>query len=262
MASHSSYRHSVLDPALEGIRRYRSPSSSRTIATLVPYAPSPLSPPPALPPGTASPSALTSPTQADYSSRPLPPPRSSTPLPMPPKTPPPFAKSSTSSSSSMASGLMSLPIALPPTSPPPTPRPRDRKRSTSSSVMVQQGNQPFIPTSPTPTPPSRPPPHSRTTILPAGMVQDSGHEHSYPSKQQQQYQDFHEQQQRETDQGLDSRRTTQYYSDEGSYNRHMEQEIRESQREQSERVSRLMGQRMLQGWTMLQDTCPNPSCNG
>ncbi|KAG0065370.1 hypothetical protein BGZ89_008380 [Linnemannia elongata] len=256
MASHSSYRHSVLDPALEGIRRYRSPSSSRAIATSVPYAPSPLSPPPPPTPlsGISSSSALTSPTQADYPSRLLPPPRSSTPLPMPPKTPPPFSKSSVSPSSSMPSGLVSLPITMPPTSPPPTPRPKDRKRSTSSSVMIQQGNQPFVPTPPTPTPPSRPPPHSRTTILPAGMVQESGH-----------YHDFHEQpqqQQRETDPGLDSRRTTQYYSDEGSYNRHMEQEMRESQREQSERVSRLMGQRMLQGWTMLQDTCPSPSCNG
>ncbi|KAF9544018.1 hypothetical protein EC957_000287 [Mortierella hygrophila] len=255
MASHSSYRHSVLDPALEGIRRYRSPSSSRAIATSVPYVPSPLSPPPpTLLSGTASSSALTSPTQADYPSRLLPPPRSSTPLPMPPKTPPPFAKSSTSSSSSMASGLVSLPITMPPTSPPPTPRPKDRKRSTSSSVMIQQGNQPFAPTPPTPTPPSRPPPHSRTTVLPAGMVQESGH-----------YQDYREQpqqQQRETDQGFESRRTTQYYSDESSYNRQMEQEMHESQREQSERMSRLMGQRMLQGWTMLQDTCPNPSCNG
>ncbi|KAK3834607.1 MAG: hypothetical protein JOS17DRAFT_737182 [Linnemannia elongata] len=256
MASHSSYRQSVLDPALEGIRRYRSPSSSRAIATSVPYAPSPLSPPPPPPThlsGTASSSALTSPTQAEYPSRLLPPPRSSTPLPMPPKTPPPFAKSSTASSSSVASGLVSLPITMPPTSPPPTPRPKDRKRSTSSSVMIQQGNQPFVPTPPTPTPPSRPPPHSRT-ILPVNMVQESGH-----------YQDFHEQsqqQQREMDQGWDSRRTTQYYSDESSYNRHMEQEMRESQREQSERVSRLMGQRMLQGWTMLQDTCPNSSCNG
>ncbi|KAF9287472.1 hypothetical protein BGZ88_008596 [Linnemannia elongata] len=50
MASHSSYRHSVLDPALEGIRRYRSPSSSRAIATSVPYAPSRL-------PITATPSS-------------------------------------------------------------------------------------------------------------------------------------------------------------------------------------------------------------
>ncbi|KAI8357557.1 hypothetical protein B0O80DRAFT_445211 [Mortierella sp. GBAus27b] len=36
---------------------------------------------------------------------------------------------------------------------------------------------------------------------------------------------------------------------------------RESRREQSERASRLIGQKMLQGWTMLQDLCPNPSCH-
>ncbi|GJJ74832.1 UPF0148 protein [Entomortierella parvispora] len=37
---------------------------------------------------------------------------------------------------------------------------------------------------------------------------------------------------------------------------------RESKREQSERASRLIGQMMLQGWAMLQDPCPNPSCHG
>ncbi|KAG0211529.1 hypothetical protein BGX28_007753 [Mortierella sp. GBA30] len=37
---------------------------------------------------------------------------------------------------------------------------------------------------------------------------------------------------------------------------------REAKREQSERASRLMGQKMLQGWAMLQDPCPNPSCHG
>lgn len=37
---------------------------------------------------------------------------------------------------------------------------------------------------------------------------------------------------------------------------------RESKREQSERASRLIGQKMLQGWAMLQDPCPNPSCHG
>ncbi|KAF9183313.1 hypothetical protein BGZ51_008130 [Haplosporangium sp. Z 767] len=37
---------------------------------------------------------------------------------------------------------------------------------------------------------------------------------------------------------------------------------RESNREQSERASRLIGQKMLQGWAMLQDPCPNLSCHG
>ncbi|KAF9956735.1 hypothetical protein BGZ72_002528 [Mortierella alpina] len=37
---------------------------------------------------------------------------------------------------------------------------------------------------------------------------------------------------------------------------------RESRREQSERASRLIGQKMLQGWAMLQDPCPNPACHG
>ncbi|KAF9579509.1 hypothetical protein BGW38_004203 [Lunasporangiospora selenospora] len=43
-----------------------------------------------------------------------------------------------------------------------------------------------------------------------------------------------------------------------------EEEIkaRELKREQSERASRLIGQKMLQGWAMLQDPCPNPSCHG
>ncbi|KAF9572833.1 hypothetical protein EC968_009398 [Mortierella alpina] len=37
---------------------------------------------------------------------------------------------------------------------------------------------------------------------------------------------------------------------------------REVRREQSERASRLIGQKMLQGWAMLQDPCPNPACHG
>ncbi|KAG0056012.1 hypothetical protein BGZ83_006625 [Gryganskiella cystojenkinii] len=37
---------------------------------------------------------------------------------------------------------------------------------------------------------------------------------------------------------------------------------REKNREQSELASRLIGQKMLQGWAMLQDPCPNPSCHG
>ncbi|KAF9402474.1 hypothetical protein BGZ94_004900, partial [Podila epigama] len=37
---------------------------------------------------------------------------------------------------------------------------------------------------------------------------------------------------------------------------------REVKREQSERASRLIGQKMLQGWAMLQDPCPNPECHG
>ncbi|KAG0363205.1 hypothetical protein BG005_002354 [Podila minutissima] len=41
-----------------------------------------------------------------------------------------------------------------------------------------------------------------------------------------------------------------------------EEEIkaREAKREQSERASRLIGQKMLQGWAMLQDPCPNADC--
>ncbi|KAG0037059.1 hypothetical protein BGZ82_003232 [Podila clonocystis] len=43
-----------------------------------------------------------------------------------------------------------------------------------------------------------------------------------------------------------------------------EEEIkaREAKREQSERASRLIGQKMLQGWAMLQDPCPNADCHG
>ncbi|KAG9326962.1 hypothetical protein KVV02_001912 [Mortierella alpina] len=37
---------------------------------------------------------------------------------------------------------------------------------------------------------------------------------------------------------------------------------REARREQSERASRLIGQKMLQGWAMLQDPCPNAACHG
>ncbi|KAF9927923.1 hypothetical protein FBU30_002761 [Linnemannia zychae] len=250
MASHPSHRQSVLDPALEGIRRYRSPSSSRVVSTSVTYAPSPLSPPP---PSAPIPSSMTSPIQIEYSSRPFLPPRSTTPLPMPPKTPPPLVKSPSMSS------LVSLPITLP-ASPPPTPRPKDRKRSTSSSVVTSQSNQPFVPAPPTPNL-VRPHTYSRTT-LPAGIAHEPGYEHSYNFKQQDFEEHNNHSQEHLMGQGLDSRRTTLYYSDEGSYNRHLEQESRELQREQSERVSRMMGQRMLQGWTMLQDICPNPSCGG
>lgn len=43
-----------------------------------------------------------------------------------------------------------------------------------------------------------------------------------------------------------------------------EEEIkaREAKREQSERASRLIGQKMLQGWAMLQEPCPNADCHG
>ncbi|KAG0204021.1 hypothetical protein BGX28_003900 [Mortierella sp. GBA30] len=37
---------------------------------------------------------------------------------------------------------------------------------------------------------------------------------------------------------------------------------REAKREQNERASRLIGEKMLQGWTMLQDACPNSACYG
>ncbi|KAF8939189.1 hypothetical protein BGZ58_010445 [Dissophora ornata] len=37
---------------------------------------------------------------------------------------------------------------------------------------------------------------------------------------------------------------------------------RETKREQNERASRLIGLKMLQGWAMLQDPCPNPACHG
>ncbi|TPX32983.1 hypothetical protein SmJEL517_g04032 [Synchytrium microbalum] len=39
-------------------------------------------------------------------------------------------------------------------------------------------------------------------------------------------------------------------------------EERRSRREQVDRATRLLGQRLLQGWTMLQDECPNPACPG
>lgn len=43
-----------------------------------------------------------------------------------------------------------------------------------------------------------------------------------------------------------------------------EEEVREreTRREQSERATQLLSQKMLQGWAMLQDPCPNPSCHG
>ncbi|KAF9416037.1 hypothetical protein BGZ94_010312 [Podila epigama] len=38
--------------------------------------------------------------------------------------------------------------------------------------------------------------------------------------------------------------------------------VQEQRREQNERATRLIGQKMLQGWALLQDPCPNPGCNG
>ena len=37
---------------------------------------------------------------------------------------------------------------------------------------------------------------------------------------------------------------------------------RERRREQSSKASQLIGQRLLQRWTLLNETCPNPSCYG
>ncbi|GJJ74084.1 hypothetical protein EMPS_06442 [Entomortierella parvispora] len=206
-------------------------------------------------------------------SAPLPPlmsaPRSSTLLPMPPKTPPPLAKSISGplrlgTPISRPAGPPPLPAGPPPpagsTPVPPQLTPRDRRRSPQSSIVAPSSDSP----SPSP-PPQRTlaqiradlqasggqsSPNNTSSdvepVLDSAAVQNDEGAHSPAGITE------HDQ---DGEQGIESH--DEFEDAEEEVYRPTAQEVqkRDSQRE-------LMGERMLQGWAMLQDPCPNPTCNG
>ncbi|KAF9189147.1 hypothetical protein BGZ51_009813 [Haplosporangium sp. Z 767] len=269
-----SHRVSVLDPMLDAARRsFRSPSG-RIIGVSTPITP--------LPPA---------PTVADFP-RPPPPPTKviSGPLtskmifPLPPGPPPPH---------SPATATFSL--SSPPSSPQvPTITPKDKRRSPQSSVIMTGIIQP------PPTPPSRSrassrslptPPSSSAIMVNHGsnaqfstiaediMAQENMHESSGRNGKGSDVETtlnhvIH----KDHAEALSSARVVEDDDEKVGLESHDEFEdaeeelvyraaeevnkARESRREQSERASRLMGEKMLQGWAMLQEACPNEGCNG
>lgn len=213
-------------------------------------------------------------------SAPLPPlmsaPRSSTPLPMPPKTPPPYAKSisgplRTGMPISRPAGPPPLPAGPPPagsTPAPPQLTPRDKRRSPQNSIVAPISDSP----SPSPPPPQRTLAQIREDLH-ANVSQSSADnkgsdvEPKFDATAVQNGEGAHSQTNavevnQDGEQGIESH--DEFEDAEEEVYRPTAQEVRkrDSQREQSERASRLMGEKMLQGWAMLQDPCPNPICNG
>ncbi|KAG9327023.1 hypothetical protein KVV02_006500 [Mortierella alpina] len=272
--SPTNHRMSVLDPAMEGVRKaaFRSPSG-RIIGG---HAPPPLMAPPP-------------PSAADFP-RPPPPPRSSTPLPSPPRTAPPPKAVSGPLGHNLAFPRPpgppppSNPLASPPFSPlAPKLNPRDKRRSPQSSVVMQGTILP--PSCPPPRRPTLPTPPSSSAIIPGlGSESDA---HTSLQNAEVTAEIMHE------STGWEGRGsdvdTARYHTaliptqsaegeDEKALESHDEFEDaaeemvqrssdheskqNEVRREQNERASRLMGEKMLQGWTMLQEPCPNAGCFG
>ncbi|KAF9967552.1 hypothetical protein BGZ70_009093 [Mortierella alpina] len=271
---HTNHRISVLDPAMDGVRKaaFRSPSG-RIIGGQGP------------PPHSAPPP----PTAADF---PQPPPqRASTPLPLPPRIPPPPPKViSGSLSHSLAFPLPpgppppANPLASPPFSPlAPKLNPRDKRRSPQSSV-VMQGNV-LPPSSPPPRRPTLPTPPSSSAIIPglgSGsdahtnlqnaevtaeiMHESTGWENKGSDLDTARYHTAliaTQPAEGEDEKGLESHDEFVDAAEEvvHRFSDH-ESKQNEVRKEQNEKASRLMGEKMLQGWTMLQEPCPNAGCFG
>ncbi|KAF9949746.1 hypothetical protein BGZ72_008508 [Mortierella alpina] len=276
--STTNHRISVLDPAMEGVRKaaFRSPSG-RIIGG---HAPPPLTAPPP-------------PTAADFP-RPPPPPRSSTPLPAPPRTAPPPKAISGPLGHNLGFPRPpgppppANPLASPPFSPlAPKLNPRDKRRSPQSSVVMQGNILP--PSSPPPRRPTLPTPPSSSAIIPglgpesdahsslqnAEVTAEVMHESTgWEDKGSDKGSDmdtarYHtalistQSAEGEDDKGLESHDEFEDAAEE-MVHRPSDQESKQNEvrREQNERASRLMGEKMLQGWTMLQEPCPNAGCYG
>ncbi|KAG0053257.1 hypothetical protein BGZ83_001427 [Gryganskiella cystojenkinii] len=290
-------RSSVLDPAMEitiiNSRKSgpRSPSG-RSIGISAPLPP--MSPPPRsttplpMPPKTPPPSSnrsISGPLRTGHTtiSRPAGPPP---PLPAgPPPPPPPHA---------------SVSSPLPPPINPPQIMPRDKRRSPQSSVITQVSDSPS-PSSTPPLSQLQPTERTlaqiraevqantgvvtgqyslsegsdaEPTLFDSTAVQSSSNGSSSGSSAHSSMMMIEEtsEQQHQEDQDLDlgvgegpEESHDEFEDAEEAFYRPLSevQKKRNSQREQqNERASRLMGEKMLQGWAMLQDPCPNPSCNG
>ncbi|KAF9349071.1 hypothetical protein BGX34_002067 [Mortierella sp. NVP85] len=242
-----SNRVSLLDPMLDAVRKsYRSPSGRIVGGKVAPPPP----PPSNLPP-------------------PPPPQKSGAPFPLPPKTPPPIRPPTTSN--------VVTPLSPPSSPPAPKLMPRDKRRSPQSSVVVQ-GNAilPPPPAVPRPRAPSRttlPTPPSSMAIAVGPNVLDvtnaqvsmqesvvtDGQGSELDTAQDRRPEALRPTQvaENEDDKGLESQDEFEDAEEEMSY-----KPKEESTESQQERISRLMGQKMVQGWTMMHETCPNPACNG
>ncbi|KAF9173973.1 hypothetical protein BGX20_001497 [Mortierella sp. AD010] len=254
-------RASVLDPTTDATRRsYRSPSG-RIIGV-------PLTP-----------------TLADF---PSPPPRSTTPLLRPSKTPPPLTRPK----------LALRPLGLPPPgnspliSPPSSPSapklvPKDKRRSPQSSVVSGNIQPPAKPSAysgfNTPTSPlsamaipypdnngvgTAPGPTSDIVIAQEtvqlsprkeneGSHVDTALSHMEVQTPSEAHRQTHE---AEAEDGKDQESHDEFEDAEEDlavYRPADEVKVRESDRRQNYGAS----QRILQGWAMLQEYCPNPGCN-
>ncbi|KAF9117107.1 hypothetical protein BGX27_003569 [Mortierella sp. AM989] len=252
-------RISVLDPVLDATRKsHHSPSSGRGVG--VP----------------------TTPTLADF---PSPPPRSTTPLLRPPKTPP----------LNLRPRLSVRPPGPPPAgssliSPPSSPSvpkllPRNKRRSPQGSMVSGIQSPPARPSvhlgSPLPSPPTSATVGTSFTSINGGgatlwpsdimISQMSNRKHAKGSHMDtaslyaeaeapsEAHKQTHES---EHEDGKGHESHDEFEGAEGVINRPSDEvKARESKREQNEKASRLMGQKMLQGWTMLQESCSNPGCN-
>ncbi|KAG0220028.1 hypothetical protein BGX31_011109 [Mortierella sp. GBA43] len=232
-----SNRVSVLDPMLDAVRKsYRSPSG-RLVGGI-------MAPPP--------PRAVT------------------TMLPMPPKTPPPIRPPGAN---------VSAPLSPPSSPPAPKIMPRDKRRSPQSSVVVQgNASLPPPPVVPRPRAPSRtalptPPSSLAITVGPNVLDVTNGQvpmqESTVTDGQGSEVdiaQDHRSEAHRPTraaeneEKGLESH--DEFEDAEEEIKSKEDSTTARESLEFHERVSRLMSQRTVQGWTMLQETCPNPACNG
>ncbi|KAG0254908.1 hypothetical protein BGZ95_005909 [Linnemannia exigua] len=299
--SPQNHRSSTLDPMLEARRALR-PVGARNIGGSAPQPPStppprattPLPMPPMTPPPPAGAKVTSGPLSLKPANIPRPPgPPPAAPLAPPPSlplAPPPPAGTLIPTlvprdmkRSPQSSIILSGPI-LPPSTPPPPP-----------PSAITSGPLPSPPTGPAPVAAE-----STATVIsetvtveqPIEAVQEQAPEPVQEQEEQTPVQP-QEQEEKQEDEDMEqepaqehSLEQAQEAEDEDDDNddgdktgvesdddfEDAEEEVfkpsedevkeRESKREQSERASRLIGQKMLQGWAMLQDPCPNLSCHG
>ncbi|KAF8958926.1 hypothetical protein BGZ46_001871 [Entomortierella lignicola] len=204
---------------------------------------------------------------------------------LPPSSPPPPPPSSS------APSTISAPLSLPPTRPPPTPSSApttesEENKDTEQKTQLSEENATEAKESePVPIAAAEEEPIEPTTEKqedsemelveqePAQEVKEEAvlETAQEPAQEQEQEQEQQQEQQQtiqaegegdEDDKTMES--DDDFEDAEEEVYRPSEDEIkeRESKRKQSDRASKLIGQKMLQGWTMLQDPCPNTSCHG
>ncbi|KAF9899460.1 hypothetical protein BX616_003023, partial [Lobosporangium transversale] len=285
----SNNRISVIDPVMESVRKaYRSPSGRMVgVVQQQQQQPLPLTNdfprPPTIPP--------------PRSTTPLPmPPKTPPPVPRNVVSPPPGNGVLKPSAFPRPLGppppLMPNHMLISPPSSPPAPRSpsRDKRRSPQCSIVVQANIQPPMspPSRPVGSPtsntsPSRPrfptPPstgaivtnlslagigmHESTTLQPSGgaHLPEEDDEKDLESHDDEFFEDAEEEME-----GYQSKPGSSTIigedDDEARGVMGMDTVLHDSRQGSNESTSRLIGEKILQGWAMLQDPCPNPACNG